>query len=260
MWLAPEHPGEGSGAGPRARRGVLSGYVVVVTGAGGAAGRAVVERLASRGAFVVAVDAEESRLAPLVETVLAAGGRCAGRAVDLVDEAATYSWASSLVDQCGHVDGLIHLVGGAGGMPDIEADSSDWDWMQALVVRTLQNASAALREQLQVSECGRLAVVSSLEAGRPTERNAYYAAAQAAAEAWVFAVADSFRGTHAAATVVSLRGLLSPAILRTRPMTNLPGFVDVDVLARCVEGLWSRSAEELNGARIRLERETTAPR
>jgi NADP-dependent 3-hydroxy acid dehydrogenase YdfG len=253
MWLAPEHP-EGSGAGPRVRRKSLSGTVVVVTGAGSAAGPAVVERLAASGAFVVAVDAEESRIAPLVESVLAAGGRCAGRAVDLVDEAATFSWASSLVDQCDHVDGLIHLVGGADGMPDIEADPSDWDWMLALVVRTLQNASLALREQLQASDRGRLALVSSLAAGRPTARNAYYAAAQAAAEAWVLALADSFRGTMAAATVVSLRGLLSPAILRARSAANLPGFVEVDDLARVLEGLWSRSAGELNGARIRLDR------
>jgi NADP-dependent 3-hydroxy acid dehydrogenase YdfG len=254
MWLAPELPDEGTGAGPRVRRGTLQGAVVVVTGAGSTAGPAVVERLAARGAFVVAVDAEESRITPLVDAVLAAGGRCAGRAVDLVDEAATFSWASSLVDQCDHVDGLIHLVGGADGMPDIEADPSDWDWMLALVVRTLQNTSLALREHLQASDRGRLAVVSSLAAGRPTARNAYYASAQAAAEAWVLALADSFRGTMAAATVVSLRGLLSPSILRAPTAANLPGFVEVDVLARVLEGLWSRSAEELNGARLRLDR------
>jgi hypothetical protein len=58
----------------------------------------------------------------------------------------------------------------------------------------------------------------------------------------------------AAATVVSLRGLLSPSILRARTAANLPGFVEVDALARVLEGLWSRSADELNGARIRLDR------
>src|SRR4051812_15958898 len=148
MWVAPQMPEEGSGATLRNHRAALSGTVIVVTGVGGAAGPAVVERLAAGGAFVVAVDTEEARGAPLVEAVRASGGRCAGRAVDLVDAGATLSWASSLVDQCDHVDGLVHLVGGADGMPAIEADPSDWDWMQALVVRTLQNVTLALREQL----------------------------------------------------------------------------------------------------------------
>jgi NADP-dependent 3-hydroxy acid dehydrogenase YdfG len=252
MWVASEHPDESSGATPRIRARALSGTVIVVTGVGGAAGPAVVERLAAGGAFVVAVDTEESRVAPLVETVRAAGGRCAGRAVDLVDESATHSWASSLVDQCERVDGLVHLVG-ADGMPAIEADASDWEWMQALVVRTLQNVTLALREQLQVSDRGRLVLVSALADGRPTARNAYYAAAQAAAEAWVIAMADSFRGTRAAAAVIALRGLLSPAVLRGRPAASLPGFVEASSLARCVESLWSRPADELNGTRLQLE-------
>ena len=253
MWVAPDQTEEGSGATLRNRRAALSGTVIVVTGVGGAAGPAVVERLAAGGAFVVAVDTEESRVAPLVDAVRASGGRCAGRAVDLVDEAATFSWASSLVDQCDHVDGLVHLVGGADGMPAIEADASDWDWMQALVVRTLQNATLALREQLQASDRGRLVLVSALAAGRPTAQNAYYAAAQAAAEAWVVAMADSFRGTRAAATVIALRGLLSPAVLRAQTRSNLTGFVETTALARCVESLWSRSADELNGTRLSLE-------
>jgi NADP-dependent 3-hydroxy acid dehydrogenase YdfG len=252
MWVAPNEP-ERSGATMRGRSRALSGTVIVVTGVGGAAGPEIVERLAAGGAFVVAVDTEESRVAPLVESVRAAGGRCAGRAVDLVDERATRSWVSSLVDQCDHVDGLVHLVGGADGMPAIEADPSDWDWMQALVVRTLQNASLALREQLQASERGRLVLVSALADGRPTAQNAYFAAAQAAAEAWVLAMADSFRGTRAAASVIALRGVLSPAVLRTSARASLPGFVDPASLARCIESLWGRPADELNGARLQLE-------
>lgn len=252
MWLAPEHPEESSGAGPRGHRSALSGRVVVVTGAGGNAGPAVVHRLAASGAFVVAVDAEESRLAPLVESVRAGGGRCAGRTVNLVDEVATYSWASSLVDQCDRVDGLVHLVGGADGMPDIEADPSDWEWMQALVVRTLQNASLALRDGLLAGDRGRLVVVSSLAAGRPTARNAYYASAQAAAEAWMLAMADEFRGTPTAATVVSLRGLLPPVADRGSAVVRHSGFVEAATLARCIESLWSRSAPEINGSRLTL--------
>ena len=74
MWLAPENGDEFSGAGRRAgHQTALSGAVVVVTGAVGAAGPAVVERLATNGAFVVAVDADESRLAPLIASVVAEG-------------------------------------------------------------------------------------------------------------------------------------------------------------------------------------------
>src|SRR3954447_20079021 len=107
MWMALDQPEEGAGATLHHRRAALSGTVIVVTGVGGAAGPEIVERLAAGGAFVVAVDTEDSGVAPLVESVRAAGGGCAGRAVDLVDERATRSWVSSLVDQCDHVDGLV---------------------------------------------------------------------------------------------------------------------------------------------------------
>jgi NADP-dependent 3-hydroxy acid dehydrogenase YdfG len=253
MWVTPERPDESSGVTSRVGSRALSGTVIVVTGAGGGAGPAVVERLAAGGAFVMAVDTEESRIAPLVESVRAAGGRCAGRAVDLVDESATYSWASSLVDQCDHVDGLVHLVGGADGTPAIAADPSDWDWMQALVVRTLQNTSLALRDQLRASDRGRLVLVSALEAGRPTAHNAYYASAQAAADAWVLAMADAFRGTRAAATVLALRGLSSSPALRGRSRPVPAGFVAPAELARRVEALWTETADRINGARIQLE-------
>jgi NADP-dependent 3-hydroxy acid dehydrogenase YdfG len=250
MWRSPEQADGIAGAGSRVHRCPLSGRVVVVTGAGGNAGPAVVERLAASGAFVVAVDAEESRLAPLVESVRAGGGRCAGRTVNLVDVVATSWWASSLVDQCDHVDGVVHLVGGADGMPDIEAGPSDWDWMQALVVRTLQNVSLALRDQLLAADRGRLVAVSALAAGRPTARNAYYAAARAAAEAWMMAMADAFRGTPAASTVVSIRGLVPPGADAVAALRA--GWVEVGTLARFVESLWSRPAPEINGHRLTL--------
>src|SRR5207244_1172348 len=109
-------------------------------------------------------------------------------AVDLADEEATAAWAALVVSTFGHVDGLVHLVGGwRGGKSITDTDLADWDWLQNLLVRTLQHTSRGFHDALRASTSARFVLVSSTEASRPTAKNASYAAAKAAAEAWTLA-------------------------------------------------------------------------
>jgi NAD(P)-dependent dehydrogenase (short-subunit alcohol dehydrogenase family) len=95
-------------------------------------------------------------------------------------------------------------------------------------------------------------VVSAAEASRPTARNASYAAAKAAAEAWTLALADDFRGSSAAATVLIVKALLTPAMRSADPGGAFAGLTDVEDLAAAIVALWDRPADEVNGTRLWL--------
>lgn len=231
----------------------MQGSVVVVAGAGGGAGAAVVHRLATAGATVVMANRDLASLEPLVTEVAADGGTAHPYAVDLTDEAATAAWAASIVSTFGHVDGLVHLVGGwRGGKGITETDLADWDWLQNLLIRTVQHTSRGFHDALRASTAARFVLVSAAEASRPTAKNASYAAAKAAAEAWTLALADSFRDSPAAATIMVVKALVTPQMRAAKPDAEFKGYTDVADLADAIVKLWDEPADVVNGERIWL--------
>jgi len=241
-----------STAGPVA--GSVAGRVVVVAGAAGAAGPPLVARLAAAGATVVAADASAERLEPVVaqgNAAAAGGGNVHAAVVDLLDEQATRDWAAGVLAEFGRVDGLVHLVGGwRGGKSITESDLADWTLLQDLLVRTLQHTSRAFHDGLRASDDARLVLISTVQAQAPSATNASYAAAKAAAETWTLAVADSFRGSNAAAVILPIKALLTPAMREAKPEAKFSGYTDVSALADTILDLWLTPATELNGRRL----------
>jgi NADP-dependent 3-hydroxy acid dehydrogenase YdfG len=231
----------------------LQDAVVVVAGAGGGAGAAVVRRLTASGATVVMADRALETIEPVADEVAATGGAAYPYAVDLLNETVTADWATSLRDKFGHVDGVVHLVGGwRGGKSITEADLADWHWLSDLLIRTVQHTSRAFHDDLRSSPIGRFVLVSAAEASRPTAKNASYAAAKAAAEAWTLALGDSFRGSSAAATVLVVKALLTPAMRAAKPDAKFTGYTDVADLADAITGLWDKPADDVNAQRVWL--------
>lgn len=225
------------------------GKVIVVAGAAGAAGPPLVRRLVEHGAIVVAVDRDEDKVRALAQEV---GGRVVPISVDLLDEGATRELASKLLAEHGQVDGLLHLVGGwRGGAGIVESDLADWDWLHDMLIRTLQHTTRAFHDAL-IDSGGRLAIVSTTQAQKPTAKNASYAAAKAAAEAWTLACAHSFRDSAAAAVIVQVKALLTDAMREAKPEARFSGYTHVEELAERLVGLWDVPAVDLNGTRLCL--------
>ncbi|MDO0928970.1 SDR family oxidoreductase [Streptomyces sp. TG1A-8] len=241
--------------------GSLGGAVIAVAGAGGPAGRATLVRLAEAGATVVGADNDPARLAEAVDAARHAGGGATvtGETVDLLDLESTRAWADRIEKEYGRVDGLVHLVGGwRGGADFAGTDLADWDLLEKLLVRTVQHTSLAFHDGLRRSDRGRYVLVSAAGATKPTAGNAAYSAAKAAAEAWTLAMADGFRkagggaGPRAAAAILVVKALVHDAMRAERPNAKFAGFTDVKDLAEAVEGVWSKSAAEVNGNRLWL--------
>ncbi len=174
-------------------------------------------------------------------------------AVDLLDEAAANDWASEIVERFGHIDGLIHLVGGyRGGDPIDSFDLADYEFLHDLLVRTLQLATRAFHTALTRSEHGRFVLVSSAAAQNPESTNAAYASAKAAAEAWTLSLADSFANTPATANIIVVNAIETPGMREDSPEIERPTFTPAEDIAEAIAFLFSDSAARMNGQRLSL--------
>ncbi|MCI2956589.1 SDR family oxidoreductase [Agromyces atrinae] len=208
----------------------VTGRTVLIAGATSSAGRAVARALVAAGAQVVSVGSNAERLAELEADV----PRILTEQCDLTDESDVAELALRVRAQVGHLDGLVHLVGGWRGGGGIAGQTED-DF------RFLEGSLTALRHEtrffvddLAASEAGRLLIVSSTSVARPTASNANYTAVKAASEAWTLAVAQGFSANES--------GDAAAAIVRVRALDGLE-----DALAEHVVGLWSTPAADVNG-------------
>jgi NAD(P)-dependent dehydrogenase (short-subunit alcohol dehydrogenase family) len=231
----------------------LDGRVYAIAGIGGGLGPAVAERLAIAGATVAGTDREQARVEEVGAGLGLPAERWDGRAVDLLDEEATRGWCAALLERFGRVDGLLHLVGGwRGGEPLHEAPLSDWELLHELLIRTVQHTSRAFHDALLSAEEGRFVLVSSKQAQAPTNSNAAYAAAKAAAEAWTLALADGFAGTAATANIVVVDAILTPRMREEDPDGDFATFTPAEHLAEAIAFLCSPAAQKMNGQRLPL--------
>jgi NAD(P)-dependent dehydrogenase (short-subunit alcohol dehydrogenase family) len=209
----------------------------------------------------VAGDASPDRLAEAVDLARydAGGGAITGDVVDLLDLNATREWAARIEKDLGRVDGMVHLVGGWRGSASFpETDLADWDFLEKLLIRTVQHTSLAFFDALQRSDRGRYLLTSAAGTAKPTAGNAAYAASKAAAEAWTLAMADAFRkaggeeGPRSAAAILVVKALVHDAMRAERPNAKFAGFTDVTELAEAIVGVWDKPAGEVNGNRLWL--------
>jgi NAD(P)-dependent dehydrogenase (short-subunit alcohol dehydrogenase family) len=231
----------------------LDGRVYAIAGIGGGLGPSVAERLAAAGATIAGTDRDQARIDEVGEELGLPAERWDGQAVDLLDEEAARGWCAALLGRFGRVDGLLHLVGGwRGGQPLHEAPLEDWDLLHDLLIRTVQHTTRAFHDALVASDAGRFVLVSAKQAQAPSNSNAAYAAAKAAAEAWTLALADGFAGGSATANIVVVDAILTPRMREENPGKEFPTFTPAEHIAEALVFLCSDAAAEMNGQRLPL--------
>lgn len=232
---------------------MLEDRVIAIAGVGGGLGPVVAQRLAAAGAIVAGTDRSQETLDALAADLELPPERWDGRAVDLLDEDATRAWCAALVDRFGRVDGVVHLVGGwRGGQPLHEAPLADWDLLHDLLVRTVQHTTRAFHDQIAAGSRGRFVLVSAKQAQAPSNTNAAYAAAKAAAEAWTLALADGFAPGGATANIIVVEAILTPRMREESPEQDFPTFTPAEHVAEAIAFLCSEAAGKMNGQRLPL--------
>jgi 3-oxoacyl-[acyl-carrier protein] reductase len=243
---------------------------VLVTGGSGPSGVATARALQRAGHTVFTVGSD----GPRIEAAAAEAGSGVTPLVcdlaSLADVRALHATVQvMLAGSGGTVDGVIHLVGGWRGAKGITDQSDeDWEFLERGAITTLRNVTRVFYDDLEASDAGRFAMVSSTAVSKPTAGGASYVAAKAAAEAWTLAVADGFRRAasekevsghkaapaeqHSAAVVFVVKALVDARMRAKSPERSFPGFTDVEELAAAAVGLFTTPAAELNGQRLLL--------
>lgn len=228
--------------------------VAVIAGAGGG-GSATAVSLARAGYRVVLLDARAEAAEAAAASVRSAGGDAEAAGVDLLDPEAVAALRTDLLARHGRVDVLVHLVGGWRGTSTLEPASVDaWNALHPPIVGTLAVLTTQFAEDVRTSPVGRVLMVTSTAAARPTAGNVAYASAKSAAEAWTAGVAHYLRDSDAAAVVIAVKALLTDAMIEADPAKEWPGYTHVSALGDAIAAVCTNAVE--NGSRVDL---TAAP-
>ncbi len=232
----------------------LSDRVVVVTGATGPLGRALVSAFAAEGCRLGLVGTDEERLTALATALGLDADRWVAGVGDLrrADEATAA--VAAVAARFERVDALIHAVGGfAAGTPVAELDPADMASMLDQHLWTTLNAIQAVLPGMVERGWGRIVAVSTPVAANPAAKMSPYAVAKAAEETLVRAVAKEIAGTGVTANLVLVKKIDSDHERETAPSPKNAGWTTPEEIAAVVRQLCSDDASAINGARIPLD-------
>src|SRR5690606_20632620 len=111
---------------------MLKDKVVLITGAGKGAGRALAEALAERGAVIAANDISPINVEEVVKRINAGGGKAHAYIEDIAKKVGAQTVVKNVEDDFGHIDILINH---AAVEPHVSLLNMDeWDWHRTLDV------------------------------------------------------------------------------------------------------------------------------
>ncbi|AZS19289.1 MULTISPECIES: SDR family NAD(P)-dependent oxidoreductase [unclassified Caulobacter] len=216
--------------------------VVIVTGASGALGRAVVMRLKADGFAVAAVDA-----APVMEI----DADLVLPKVDLADAAAVGAAFEAVASTLGSVNGLANIAGGFVWEPIVGGEAGTWDRMFRTNLLTAALASRAALPSL-LKQGGAIVNVGAAGAIDPATGMAPYAASKAGVMAMTRSLAAELRGTGVRVNAILPTILDTPTNRQDMPDANPAEWIKPADAAEVIAFLLSDAAVAINGSGITL--------
>src|SRR5215207_7076735 len=180
----------------------LSGRVALVTGASRGIGRAIAEKLAARGAHVVAA-ARGDNAAATVDAIQAAGGKADALALDVTESGAAETAIAATAGKHGRLDILVNNAGITKDQLMLRMKRDDWDAVLGTnLTAAFALTQAALKPMLK-QRGGRIICISSVvgQSGNPGQAN--YAASKAGLIGFAKSVALEVASRNITVNVVS---------------------------------------------------------
>ena len=222
----------------------LSGKNIVVTGAFGALGAAVVGAVRTAGGQVACIDHTQAADAPAACTgcVLIGG-------VDLASPESATQALDTAATQLGPLHGIVNVVGGFRWQTIAQAEVATWDLMYTLNVRTALNATHAALPRLQASGA-RIINIGAAGAIKAATGMAAYAAAKAGIAKLTEALADELKATGTTVNAVLPSIIDTPANRADMPNADFASWVRPEQVADLIVFLLSERAAAITGALI----------
>lgn len=225
----------------------FEGRVVLVTGACGNLGSAVVTELQDRGAAVVCADAA-SLSAGAARGALQIGG------LDLAQAADARAAVSAAVDRFGRIDALVNTIGGFRTGRIGETALDDWEVLFSINARIALTTSAAVIPGMTERHYGRIVHVAAAAGLRASAGVGVYSAAKSAVLRIAEAVAEE-QGSNGIVCNCILPGVIdTPQNRAATPGADRSAWVTPASIAKVAAFLASESAGSITGAAIPVTR------
>jgi NAD(P)-dependent dehydrogenase (short-subunit alcohol dehydrogenase family) len=227
--------------------------VAVITGATGGLGRVVTRQLAGQGLRLSVFSSNQDKLESLIQEFGLTPERTHIQALDFRQADAARMALQATLEKFGRADILLHFVGGwTGGVPLVDVEGAKLDEMIQQHVWTTFHLAKSFIPTFQANDWGRMIVVSSPVAGLPAANSAPYAAAKAAQEALLLALAQENCGTGVTANIIRVQTIDVKHQRDMEPTSKNISWTTPEEIAAAVRYLISDEAAVVNGIRMPL--------
>jgi len=160
----------------------FEGKTAIVTGAGHGIGKAVVQRLSSEGAKIVAVDIDKESLAESAKGLREAGGTVLELLVDITKFEQVGDCVEKTLSEFGQIDILVNCAGGGWQKPSEFKDMApgSWNWVFDLNVNGTLNFARAVVPHMIARKYGKIVNFTSIASHVGLPKNSIYAASKGA--------------------------------------------------------------------------------
>jgi NAD(P)-dependent dehydrogenase (short-subunit alcohol dehydrogenase family) len=229
---------------------MTTGTVVLITGAAGNLGRAVVREIAGHETHLVCVE----RSFEAIEHFSAEFGprsnmvRLGG--IDLGDPDACKEAVGQAIKAFGRIDALVNTVGGFQMGPVAEEGLAQWDELFQMNARTAYAISAAVLKPMQEAGYGRIVHIAAAPGLKAGANQAAYAASKAAVIRLTEAIAAENRDRRITANCILPGTIDTPQNRAAMPNAKTDSWVQPGDIARLISFLISPAAGIVTGAAI----------
>jgi NAD(P)-dependent dehydrogenase (short-subunit alcohol dehydrogenase family) len=220
---------------------------IIITGAFGALGRAMVRKADERGFAVTAVD--RGAITPFDVAERLAGKGEAFPGTDLTDEAHTLAVFSEIKERFGPLRGLINIAGGFRFEPIAGGAGETFGRLYDMNCKTALNASKAALDGL-IANNGAIVNIGAYAALQGKAGIGAYAVSKSAVHRLTEALADEVKGTGVRVNAVLPSIIDTPLNRAEMPDADTSKWVTPDQLANVILFLLSPEAAAITGALI----------
>ncbi len=225
--------------------------IVLVTGAVGNLGSAVVQRFKDDDASLILFDHHPDRLAARYPDLEPSPTNLLLPGIDLLDKQAVQEAVSKGIAQFGKIDCLVHTVGGF-SMGETVAELSDQTWQKMidLNLTTLLNTAQAVIPHLLQTKGGKIITIGARPSFQGKARMGAYSAAKGAVLRLTESMSAELKPSGINVNCLIPGTIDTPENRQAMPDADTTRWVSPTSLAEVIHFLCSPAADDIHGSAI----------
>lgn len=229
---------------------MLEDRVMLVTGASGGLGKAVVRAVAEAGAKVVATGRRLEAIESLLEELGLSDERALALSSDATDVESLATLRDGALERFGQVDGLVNIAGGYKGGSVLETELELWEFVLALNARSVLLTCQAIVPSMVERGYGKVVNVGAKHGLHGHKRNAAYASAKSAVLRLTESLSEEVKASGVNVNAVLPSTIDTDANRKAFPKADYGKWVAAEKLAAVIGFLLSDDASAIHGVAI----------